>query len=113
MQAILAYDWPGNVRELKNTLGYAVIHCAGAAIELEDLPPEVLERAPPVAATIDLPADERERIWRRSHAPAASARRRRCCSASAGRPSTAGWRTTGSHSPNPRGAARRRTRRDT
>jgi DNA-binding NtrC family response regulator len=62
MQAMLAYEWPGNVRELKNTLGYAVIHCAGAAIELEDLPPEVLERAPPVAAAGDLPADERERI---------------------------------------------------
>jgi DNA-binding NtrC family response regulator len=62
MQALLAYEWPGNVRELKNTLGYAVIHCAGAAIELEDLPPEVLERAPPVTAAGDLPSDERERI---------------------------------------------------
>ena len=62
MQAMLAYEWPGNVRELKNTLGYAVIHCAGAAIELEDLPPEVLERAPPVAAAGDLPPDARERI---------------------------------------------------
>jgi DNA-binding NtrC family response regulator len=62
MQAILAYDWPGNVRELKNVLGYAVIHCAGDAIELEDLPPEVLEQAPPVAAASDLPTDERERI---------------------------------------------------
>jgi DNA-binding NtrC family response regulator len=62
MQAMLAYEWPGNVRELKNTLGYAVIHCAGPAIELEDLPPEVLERAPPVTAAGDLPGDERERI---------------------------------------------------
>ncbi len=62
MQAMLAYEWPGNVRELKNTLGYAVIHCAGAAIELEDLPSEVLEHAPPVATAGDLPADERERI---------------------------------------------------
>jgi DNA-binding NtrC family response regulator len=62
MQAMLAYDWPGNVRELKNTLGYSVIHCAGDAIELEDLPPEVLERATPVAAASDLPEDERDRI---------------------------------------------------
>ena len=62
MQALLAYEWPGNVRELKNTLGYAVIHCAGTAIELEDLPPEVLERAPPVIPPADLPGDERERI---------------------------------------------------
>jgi DNA-binding NtrC family response regulator len=62
MQALLAYDWPGNIRELKNLLGYAVIHCAGEAIELEDLPPEVLEHAPPVSAADDLPTDERERI---------------------------------------------------
>jgi DNA-binding NtrC family response regulator len=62
MQAMLAYDWPGNVRELQHTLGYAVIHCPGATIELEDLPPEVLEHARPVPATVDLPGDERERI---------------------------------------------------
>jgi DNA-binding NtrC family response regulator len=62
MQALLAYEWPGNVRELKNTLGYSVIHCAGTAIELEDLPPEVLERATPVIPSGDLPGDERERI---------------------------------------------------
>jgi len=62
MQALLAYEWPGNVRELKNTLGYAVIHCAGTAVELEDLPPEVLEHATPVIPPGDLPDDERERI---------------------------------------------------
>ncbi len=62
MQAMVAYQWPGNVRELKNVLGYAVIHCAGAAIDLEDLPPEVLERSSPVAAARALPADEREWI---------------------------------------------------
>jgi DNA-binding NtrC family response regulator len=62
VQALLAYDWPGNIRELKNLLGYAVIHCTGEAIELEDLPPEVLEHAPPVSAPDDLPTDERERI---------------------------------------------------
>ena len=62
MQAMLAYEWPGNVRELKNALGYAVIHCAGAAIDVEDLPPEVVERSPPVAAARALPADEREWI---------------------------------------------------
>ena len=62
MQAMLAYDWPGNVRELKHALGYAVIHAPGPAIELEDLPPELLERAPPVGGGSDLPAGERERI---------------------------------------------------
>jgi transcriptional regulator of acetoin/glycerol metabolism len=62
MQAMLAYDWPGNVRELQHTLGYAVIYCPGTTIELEDLPPEVLEHARPVAAAADLPSDECERI---------------------------------------------------
>jgi DNA-binding NtrC family response regulator len=62
MQAMLAYDWPGNVRELQHTLGYAVIHCPGTTIELEDLPPEVLEHARPVPVAGDLPGDERERI---------------------------------------------------
>jgi DNA-binding NtrC family response regulator len=63
MQAMLAYEWPGNIRELKNALGYAVIHCAGPAVELEDLPPELLERAPPAAGTgRALGAEERESI---------------------------------------------------
>jgi transcriptional regulator of acetoin/glycerol metabolism len=62
MQAMLAYDWPGNVRELKHGLGYAVIHAPGPTIELEDLPPELLERAPPVRGGSDLPAGERDRI---------------------------------------------------
>jgi DNA-binding NtrC family response regulator len=62
MRALLAYDWPGNVRELKNAIGYAVIHCRGTAIELEDLPPEVLERPLPASQAGDLPTGERERI---------------------------------------------------
>ncbi len=60
LRALLAYDWPGNIRELKNALGYAVIHCRGTSIEIEDLPPEVLERASPMR--LQLPEDERERI---------------------------------------------------
>src|SRR5262249_26134422 len=59
MQAMLAYDWPGNVRELQHTLGYAVIHCPGTTIELEDLPPEVLEHARPVPVAGALPARQR------------------------------------------------------
>jgi transcriptional regulator with PAS, ATPase and Fis domain len=62
MRVLLTYDWPGNVRELKNALGYAVIHCRGTAIELEDLPPELLDRQSPTAVPLDLPEDERERI---------------------------------------------------
>ena len=62
MQALLGYAWPGNVRELKNVLGYAVIHCPGSTVELEDLPPEVLDSARTVTPLPDLPVDERARI---------------------------------------------------
>ena len=36
------YSWPGNVRELKNAIQHAVIHCRSSAIELNDLPSELL-----------------------------------------------------------------------
>jgi DNA-binding NtrC family response regulator len=61
LRALAAYDWPGNVRELRNAIGYAAIHCQTATIEIDDLPPELLESIPPTPA-VDLPADERGRI---------------------------------------------------
>ncbi len=45
MRLLMGYDWPGNVRELKNALEYAVIRARGAAIEADDLPPEILVSA--------------------------------------------------------------------
>ena len=41
MLRLRAHTWPGNVRELKSAIDFAVIRCRGAAIEPEDLPPEV------------------------------------------------------------------------
>jgi len=37
------YHWPGNVRELRSAIEFGVIRCAGAVIQPDDLPPEVVE----------------------------------------------------------------------
>jgi two-component system, NtrC family, response regulator HydG len=45
LEALSAYGWPGNVRELSNTLEYARTMAAGATIGVENLPPQITERA--------------------------------------------------------------------
>ena len=45
MQRLLAYDYPGNVRELENIIERAVALCRTTSIELEVLPPTVLENS--------------------------------------------------------------------
>lgn len=47
MRAMQAYRWPGNVRELRNLIEYLCFVAKGE-IDLEDLPPEIRERAHPV-----------------------------------------------------------------
>jgi DNA-binding NtrC family response regulator len=42
---LVGHSWPGNVRELKNALEYAVIHAPTPVIRVQDLPPEILEKA--------------------------------------------------------------------
>ena len=42
MRAMVSYSWPGNVRELENAIEYALAIGAGPVLELDDLPPEVL-----------------------------------------------------------------------
>ncbi len=41
VDALVSYDWPGNVRELENVLERAVVLAEGAAVTLDDLPPEL------------------------------------------------------------------------
>jgi transcriptional regulator with PAS, ATPase and Fis domain len=41
--ALLAYAWPGNVRELERVIERAVALAAGNALELDDLPPTLLD----------------------------------------------------------------------
>ena len=43
MNKMLNYSWPGNVRELKSAIDYAAISCKGPVIDLEDLPPEIID----------------------------------------------------------------------
>jgi len=46
LAVLMEYDWPGNVRELRNGLEYAVIRARSSLIQLDDLPPELLEMIP-------------------------------------------------------------------
>ena len=41
--ALVAYDWPGNVRELERVMERAVALTAGDSIQVEDLPPSLLD----------------------------------------------------------------------
>lgn len=62
MKFLLRFDWPGNVRELRSAVDFATLHCRGAMIGPEDLPPEI-------GASSSLPSppdvifeDEKERV---------------------------------------------------
>jgi DNA-binding NtrC family response regulator len=50
LEALRVYSWPGNVRQLKNCLERAVILSNNGRITVNELPPEVLRPAMPVAA---------------------------------------------------------------
>jgi DNA-binding NtrC family response regulator len=49
MRALLAWSWPGNVRELKNVVEYAAAVSRAEVAGVEDLPPELVGRAPAAA----------------------------------------------------------------
>lgn len=42
MNALMAYDWPGNIRELRHVIERAVLLCDDAAIDVNHLPPEIV-----------------------------------------------------------------------
>ncbi|MDD4890341.1 MAG: sigma-54 dependent transcriptional regulator [Phycisphaerae bacterium] len=44
LKALQRYGWPGNVRELENVVERAVVLSKGPTIEMEDLPPSILEQ---------------------------------------------------------------------
>jgi DNA-binding NtrC family response regulator len=44
MNALLEYDWPGNVRELENCVERAVALGADDLLDINDLPPVVLQQ---------------------------------------------------------------------
>lgn len=43
MQALMAHSWPGNIRELRNVIERAMLFCDNEAIDMEHLPPEIIE----------------------------------------------------------------------
>ncbi|MCD6139063.1 MAG: sigma-54-dependent Fis family transcriptional regulator [Deltaproteobacteria bacterium] len=56
MEALIDYEWPGNVRELENTVERVVILADGDAIELDDLPEVIIEKAKkPESVTVSIP----------------------------------------------------------
>jgi transcriptional regulator with PAS, ATPase and Fis domain len=61
MHKLLEYNWPGNVRELKSAIEYAFISCRTTIIEVDNLPPELLESFRGHTADMSL-MDERSRI---------------------------------------------------
>lgn len=51
MQALIRYPWPGNVRELKSAFEYAFVTCMETRIEIQHLPPDIVNathRHPPL-----------------------------------------------------------------
>ncbi|TAM31673.1 MAG: nitrogen regulation protein NR(I), partial [Nevskiaceae bacterium] len=46
MARLQNFEWPGNVRQLENTCRWLTVMAPGREIHLQDLPPEIAERAP-------------------------------------------------------------------
>src|SRR5262249_14794608 len=47
MQVLLNHSWPGNIRELENAIERACVTSRDAIIQVENLPPELLNPASP------------------------------------------------------------------
>ena len=58
MSTLRRYDWPGNVRQLENYLHRIFVLSENEAIDLEDLPPEILDSSlPPGDFPVEIPVD--------------------------------------------------------
>jgi DNA-binding NtrC family response regulator len=56
LQALRTYAWPGNIRQLEWAMERAVVLGESESVELRDLPPEILQRAPePVVTPTGVP----------------------------------------------------------
>jgi DNA-binding NtrC family response regulator len=60
VEALSSYHWPGNVRELENMIERLVVFSRGSRIDVSDLPPTVVARAPALGKRLfdDLPTLE-------------------------------------------------------
>jgi DNA-binding NtrC family response regulator len=63
VRLLMDHPWPGNVRELRSAIEFAVIRCAGAVIQPDDLPPEIVTPADLVGSIAGDPLnDEKARF---------------------------------------------------
>jgi DNA-binding NtrC family response regulator len=62
LQALTNYGWPGNVRELKSAIESGLISCKDSTIQVEDLPPEVVDSNSVLRMPTDAPHDEKTRL---------------------------------------------------
>jgi len=46
LQALKNYSWPGNIRELSNAIERACLFCDGEAIDLAELPADIIKGKP-------------------------------------------------------------------
>jgi DNA-binding NtrC family response regulator len=51
LQCLQNYSWPGNVRELENVIERAVLLSKGPFIDIDDLPPAVIQQCRKVTIT--------------------------------------------------------------
>jgi transcriptional regulator with PAS, ATPase and Fis domain len=73
IRAFLNYSWPGNVQELETAIEYAIAVAKGTAIQLEDLPSEIVGDSVQAASSEVLVASEGQKLraaleshrWRR------------------------------------------------
>ena len=80
--ALVAYAWPGNVRELQRAIEHAIALADGDALQLDDLPPALLDGYTP-ALMPSLAVGESMRAWgsryaRLVHERCAGNKRRTC-----------------------------------
>jgi transcriptional regulator of acetoin/glycerol metabolism len=67
MERLLIYAWPGNVRELRNAIEYAFVLCPAGEIDVQHLPPKIIQIGTVCEPTFDAPPIdqlERERLIR-------------------------------------------------
>jgi DNA-binding NtrC family response regulator len=59
MQRFMEYRWPGNVRELKSALEYAFVLAEGDVIDLDQLPPKIVESGQRLSTTEQMHQNDR------------------------------------------------------
>ncbi len=56
-RALLEFDWPGNVRQLRNAVESMIVVDADSLLDVDDLPPELLDQAELVSETLEGPGN--------------------------------------------------------